>query len=588
MKKLLISFYLALSAMVLFSNDLRKVVVVVEPKYSEKILNFMDDSQEYFNNAGYRDIGKIFKNAKNGVSGSGFFVKGADNKIYVLTNYHVAAYSESLTLTIVDIEGNKKKIENCKIIAADEELDLAAALVSEPSKVPFTLSFTKKAVKDGDDVWSAGYPDLGGEAMWQLGKGIVSNSKARIPAMVNPKKSFFIQHSAPIDSGNSGGPLLIKSGTGYEAAGMNSAKAIFRQATNFAIPSQIIEEFMNNGIKKKSANISEVLKEFSSIFEKFDTEKKKNEKIRRISHLALFISDDYAMAKGQKAFKNVLSKAPAEVLKEAAASAVFSNPINGLKTALAYEIYKQLNTEENEYKPVGAISQNNLKKNGAGYNFTLTYSGNNANFFWKEDFKSWKINSFALNEDAEENSAETKKAEIKKDKEKKAGSVSVSISGIEQKSRFAFSYEGFKAPRGFSSGLGIEIAPRNFKYFEPAVSLTFQQTPIKDMMIKSLGFTAKPSNFQFKYGIQTSLQIPINFFDTVTVIPQVTGGLGFLGLFSGIYGRFGINFQFILEDFQSIGIEAGYLMDADYIVTIKTAEKPPVVHGFRVGISYRL
>lgn len=76
-----------------------------------------------------------------------------------------------MTLTIAVYLRQQEKIETLKVIAADEELDSAEALVSELSKKSSTLGFTKRAVKDGDDVLHTGYPELAGEAMYKISIG---------------------------------------------------------------------------------------------------------------------------------------------------------------------------------------------------------------------------------------------------------------------------------------------------------------------------------------------------------------------------------------------------------------------------------
>ena len=229
MKNKIIYLLLFLNIAAAFA-DIRSAVCIVKPNYSEKTVAFMEDTSNQLKTAGYSDLADLFKDAKEGVFGSGFFIKGQNKKNYVLTNYHVAAYASSLTLEIEDVNGEISKIENCKIIAMDEELDLAIAEVPS-DKLDSYLTFAASAPVDGIDVWSAGYPGLGGKPMWQLGKGTVTNARARLPDDIDPKISTFIQHSAPIDSGNSGGPLLVKAAgapSGYEVIGINSAKAVFR------------------------------------------------------------------------------------------------------------------------------------------------------------------------------------------------------------------------------------------------------------------------------------------------------------------------------------------------------------------------
>ena len=73
--------------------DIRSAVCIVRPEYGEKTVTFMNDASKELKTAGYSDLADLFKDAKEGVFGSGFFIKGQNKTDYVLTNYHVAAYA---------------------------------------------------------------------------------------------------------------------------------------------------------------------------------------------------------------------------------------------------------------------------------------------------------------------------------------------------------------------------------------------------------------------------------------------------------------------------------------------------------------
>jgi len=115
-------------------------------------------------------------------------------------------------------------------------------------------------------VWSAGFPGLGSDPMWQLGKGTVTNARAKIKELLSPDISTLIQHSAQVDAGNSGGPLLTadsKSEAGYSVIGINTWKATYRESTNFSIPASIIKSFVQRNIAgEKKQNIDERVKQF--------------------------------------------------------------------------------------------------------------------------------------------------------------------------------------------------------------------------------------------------------------------------------------------------------------------------------------
>jgi hypothetical protein len=123
------------------------------------------------------------------------------------------------------------------------------------------LAFAGAPAEEGTDVFAAGFPGLGFEQIWQFSKGIVSNARMRLPrdpvedAEVNETRfGPFIQHTAPIDSGNSGGPLLVAQAgvpIGYAVAGINARTATRRAATFFAIPADRVLAYINAAIRSR-------------------------------------------------------------------------------------------------------------------------------------------------------------------------------------------------------------------------------------------------------------------------------------------------------------------------------------------------
>lgn len=111
-----------------------------------------------------------------------------------------------------------------------------------------TLSFASTSVSDGQEVFTAGYPGLGDKPAWQLGKGIVSNSAFFDEDLTKNDSLSLIQHTAQIDAGSSGVPLLVRNNdqeNSYRVVGLNTWKAVARENANFAIPAAEIERFCN-------------------------------------------------------------------------------------------------------------------------------------------------------------------------------------------------------------------------------------------------------------------------------------------------------------------------------------------------------
>jgi serine protease Do len=157
--------------------------------------------------------------------GSGFVI---DSKGYVITNNHVIEGSEEITVTFSD---NTKY--TAKIIGRDKKTDLALLKIESDKPFPFVPLGDSDAMRVGDWVIAIGNPfGLGGSVT----QGIISARQRSINA--GPFDDF-LQTDAPINRGNSGGPLFNVKG---EVIGINTA--IFSPSggsvgIGFAIPTEL-------------------------------------------------------------------------------------------------------------------------------------------------------------------------------------------------------------------------------------------------------------------------------------------------------------------------------------------------------------
>lgn len=172
-------------------------------------------------------------------SGSGFFI---DPSCVGVTNYHVieGAYSAK----IMAIDGTQ--YEMGKILYYDKDRDIAVfdALPTNNQEIyghaPYLNLATPSSIHNGDVVYAIGSP-LGLQN--SITDGLVSN-KDRV--FSGDSKSY-IQTSAPISSGNSGGPLLNEYG---EVIGINTASRTDGQNLNFAVPVEDLAKVDYNNPEK--------------------------------------------------------------------------------------------------------------------------------------------------------------------------------------------------------------------------------------------------------------------------------------------------------------------------------------------------
>jgi len=184
--------------------------------------------------------------------GSGFLFKADNGNTYVLTNWHVIAFSWDYSITFEKNLNEKTVYSNLTLLAADEELDLAL-LAFAPGNSPDRegLPLLERKIQEGEDVYSAGFPALGRNPIWQLGRGQISNSQVMLYKYDDDDEDImegpFIQHTSQVDPGNSGGPLLIadaSSPKGFFIAGINARSARRRQAANYSIPADTVRVFL--------------------------------------------------------------------------------------------------------------------------------------------------------------------------------------------------------------------------------------------------------------------------------------------------------------------------------------------------------
>lgn len=160
--------------------------------------------------------------------GSGFIVS-ADG--FVVTNNHVVQDAKSVTVTLDD--GRELP---AKVIGRDPRSDIAVLKIEAATALPYLELAATTDVRPGEWVLAMGNPfGLGGTVT----AGIVSARGRNIGA--GPYDDF-IQIDAPINHGNSGGPLFNQAG---QVVGVNSAILSPSGGSigiGFAIPSDMVSK----------------------------------------------------------------------------------------------------------------------------------------------------------------------------------------------------------------------------------------------------------------------------------------------------------------------------------------------------------
>lgn len=146
--------------------------------------------------------------------GSGFAV-GAN---CIVTNAHVIDNAHSIS--VVTYGGDEYQ---ASVLGMNEREDIAVLIVKDAS-FPYLDIADLSTMKTGDDIYAIGAPK--GMA-YTLTKGGISAKERMIG------NQSYIQIDAPINEGNSGGPLLNDAG---QVLGMNSMKMSDSEGLGLAIP----------------------------------------------------------------------------------------------------------------------------------------------------------------------------------------------------------------------------------------------------------------------------------------------------------------------------------------------------------------
>jgi S1-C subfamily serine protease len=174
-------------------------------------------------------------------TGTGFLVS---------TNGHLVTNAHVVQGCVGDILGNPSGEAPAKLrlVSSDETNDLALLQVTGSFKD--VAKIRDKAIQSGDSVVAIGYPFHGLlTSDFTVTTGIVSS----LSGILNDTR--FLQISAAVQPGNSGGPLLASSGdvVGVVAAKLNAIK--FVRATgnipeniNFAIKTGALRDFLDNSV----------------------------------------------------------------------------------------------------------------------------------------------------------------------------------------------------------------------------------------------------------------------------------------------------------------------------------------------------
>ena len=517
MKKLFAAAFAVLFASQAFAEVKDYVGVVRQslyPAYDE----FLSELSESLKSRGYSTYADYADSYRKGGFGSGFVFVDADGANYVITNRHVVSHAASASIEFERADGSTVKYGNLSVLICDDDIDLAI-LRFEGSAKPFKegLPLFSGALSDGEDVVSAGFPGLGGGPVWQFGKGSVTNATARIKDLIDPAISAVIQHSAQVDAGNSGGPLLVaqkSSATGYAVAGVNTWKAAGRESTNFAIPARLVRLLIDRAKQPTDDEAAQ-----SARSEKFRAAL--TDMAGDWAAIAKFISYDFALREGEDAFDEIMRYGATKVRNRVLAEFA-QDPLEGLRAAVAFNVYEALSGENATEENLGKVT-------------------------WQKEHGLFRVFSIDGNDDTDKKKAK-KSSKSTKSESGKNGAPAVSFEGIESPCFLSFGLGGVFPFSGEVDGKNVDLSAG----LDFALSLFPGENGIFGMFaeyekVKIEGINANA------FGVGVLLRIPLNF-NLFTVSPKAGAGI-----------KMGGGEPKIGQIFWEAGIETNFNLGVDYI-----------------------
>jgi serine protease Do len=373
------------------ASALREYVGLIKVNYHSDVIALMNKYKNDLEKMGYTRDARAIDVYLQGIRGTGFVYVAPDGTNYILTNEHVISQAETVSITFEKLDGARTTYDNLKILQIDEEKDIAI-LAFDGGVKPFPrgLSFNTTAVDEGTAVFAAGFPSLGTTAAWQYSQGIISNAAVRLPKSFDTDELFgpFIQHSAQIDPGNSGGPLLVaRQGvpTNHAVIGINTLSVRWRQAANYAVPIDQVSTFITSALSDQPVNDMELIT------------KKTGELVKGLSanravydHISLFLSSSCIAMNAEDAIIEVTKKAPRNVIQDIATT-FNRSPVDGMKYAVAWYIENAMRTRSGAIRASVESIEPNLK---GGYTVTFNINGTTVQSDWKKEYGVFRMDTY--------------------------------------------------------------------------------------------------------------------------------------------------------------------------------------------------
>jgi S1-C subfamily serine protease len=391
------------------SGELRDFVVIVTPVLHKSAVANLNKIADSFNDNGFVLTAEVFRSYAGGGNWSGFVITDSQGENYIITNRHAVTQAQSVTITVSTYNGDHKTYENCPVIYFDNELDLAVLRFPGGEKVyKRGLNISSRLIKEGSEVWAAGYPFLLGRPEWQFSKGTITNQRAVIPEMADPQVSYIIRHSANTSSGGSGGPLLIRDRTspmGYSVIGINTWTVSSSRDSYFALPARnifiVLQKAKRAGQREQdpAACREDLERSCKLLAAELTSAHPDYDKVSR------FISYSFADRKGMESFVTMVKTGDSRERETWWKNFYFNSPIETMRLAIFASFWNSIGGMEGGvevvFKEIDPADRDNLSGK-AQVRTTFDINGTGHGIVWAYEYGHWYI--------VEMNLAQVKKA----------------------------------------------------------------------------------------------------------------------------------------------------------------------------------
>ena len=166
---------------------------------------------------------------------------------YIITNYHVVSSARQILIRLYD-----KNVFEAGVVGVDSAYDLALIKV-QAEQLPYLEFGNSDLVVPGEPVVAVGNPFV---LNFTVTSGIISAKDRDLDSDVNATPNL-LQTDVPINTGNSGGPLLNSRGELIGIVGMLLTISGQYEGYSFAIPSNLVakvaHDLMHLGVSPRAS-----------------------------------------------------------------------------------------------------------------------------------------------------------------------------------------------------------------------------------------------------------------------------------------------------------------------------------------------